>query len=526
MARAGEEVRVSELLALMSLGADLGLGQPMEHALRQCLIALRIADRLGLDDDERATLYYVSLISWIGCHIDAYEQAKWFGDDIGLKRDMVQGDYGGLGVLRFAVAHFGPDRGALDRTRLAVAFAADGLRDSNAAALIANHFWAAKTLATRLGLTEEVCRPVHQTFERWDGRGLPRGTKGTENVLAARIVNLTDVLEIFHRVGGPQAALDVARERSGGQFDPELVGLVASIGPPLFEELDRATNWDTVIDAEPGLGRTLRGPDLDAAFDALGDYADLKSPFTLGHSRGVADLAAEAAGRLGLSPGEATHLRRAALVHDLGRLGVSNAVWDKPGPLTPAEEERIRLHPYLTQRMLASSPALRGYGQTAQQHHERLDGSGYPRGVHGDALTVAGRILAVADAYHAKLEPRPHRPAQDPQAAGDWLRAEAREGRLDGLAVDAVLEAAGHPGRRRTDWPAGLTTREVEVLRLLARGATTRGIAERLVISRKTANNHVEHIYAKIGVSNRARASLFAVRHGLMSTAEDGVFAS
>jgi DNA-binding CsgD family transcriptional regulator len=219
-------------------------------------------------------------------------------------------------------------------------------------------------------------------------------------------------------------------------------------------------------------------------------------------------------------------VRRAALVHDLGRLGVSNAVWDKTGGLTAAEEERIRLHPYLTERMLACSPALRSYGRTAQEHHERLDGSGYPRGVRGDALTTAGRVLAAADAYHTKLEPRPHRPALAPTEAARWARAEVRAGRLDGPAVDAVLETAGHPVRRRPDWPAGLTTREVEVLRLLARGVPTRQIAERLVISPKTANNHVEHIYAKIGVSNRARASLFAVQHGLMAVAEDGVFAS
>jgi DNA-binding CsgD family transcriptional regulator len=174
--------------------------------------------------------------------------------------------------------------------------------------------------------------------------------------------------------------------------------------------------------------------------------------------------------------------------------------------------------------MLASSPALRAYGRTAGQHHERLDGSGYPRGTRGDAMTVAGRLLAAADAYHAKLEPRPHRPPLAPADAAGWARAEVRAGRLDGPAVDAVLEAAGHAVRRRKEWPAGLTSREVEVLRLLARGVPNREIAERLVISRKTANNHVEHIYAKIGVSNRARASLFAVTHGLMTVGEDGVF--
>ncbi|MGZ4605617.1 MAG: HD domain-containing phosphohydrolase [Blastococcus sp.] len=518
----GVPVRLSELVALMSLGADLGLGQPMEHALRQCLIALRMADRLGLDEEQRGTLYYVSLLAWVGCHIDAYEQAKWFGDDIRMKNDVRHTDFGGAQVLQFMATHVGAGRGGLDRARVALAFAAGGRRDADG--MIANHWYAADDLATRLGLSDEVRRPLFQTFERWDGKGLPTGTKGADNLLAARIVNLADVLEVYHRADGPAAALRVARDRRGSQFDPALVDLACDAGPALFEGLDAATTWHTVIAAEPALGRTVHGPALDTAFEALADFADTKSPYTLGHSRGVAALSAGAAGLLGLPPATVTHVRRAALVHDLGRLGVSNAVWDKHGGLTAAEEERVRLHPYLTERMLASSPALRAFGQTATQHHERIDGSGYPRGVQGNALTVPGRILAAADAYHAKLEPRPHRPALSPDEGATWARAEVRAGRLDASAVDAVLAAAGHAVRRRKDWPAGLTSREVEVLRLVARGVPNREIAERLVISRKTAGNHIEHIYAKIGVSNRARASLFAVQHGLMTAGEEGVF--
>jgi DNA-binding NarL/FixJ family response regulator len=151
------------------------------------------------------------------------------------------------------------------------------------------------------------------------------------------------------------------------------------------------------------------------------------------------------------------------------------------------------------------------------QHHERLDGSGYPRGLAGEALALPGRVLAVADAYRSALEPRPHRSALTPEQAASRLRADAHDGRLDGPAVEAVLAAAGHGIRRRGTWPAGLTAREVEVLRLLARGRTNRQIAEALVISPKTVGNHVEHIYAKIGASNRAMAGLFATRAGLMN---------
>jgi HD-GYP domain-containing protein (c-di-GMP phosphodiesterase class II) len=210
-------------------------------------------------------------------------------------------------------------------------------------------------------------------------------------------------------------------------------------------------------------------------------------------------------------------LRRAAFVHDIGRLGVSNAIWDKPGELSQSELERVRLHPYLTERMLSFSPGLAPLGAFASQHHERLDGSGYPRGLSGDAISSAGRILAAADSYHARTEDRPYRPAMSAADAAAELRAEVAAGRLDGAAADAVLRAAGHRVRRRREWPAGLTAREVEIVRLLARGLTAKAIAQRLVISPKTASSHIEHIYAKTGASNRAQLSYFAMKHGLMA---------
>ena len=180
--------------------------------------------------------------------------------------------------------------------------------------------------------------------------------------------------------------------------------------------------------------------------------------------------------------------------------------------------ERVRLHPYLTERMLSYSKALSPLAAIAVQHHERLDGSGYPRGAPGSAITPAGRILGAADMYRARIEPRPHRPARTPGQATDDLRAEVRAGRLDGDAVDAVLRAVGHRVSRKRSWPAGLTTREVEVLRLVARGLSHKEMAARLGISPKTASNHVERIYAKIGVSNRAMAGLFAAEHALMTS--------
>jgi HD-GYP domain-containing protein (c-di-GMP phosphodiesterase class II) len=508
---------LAELLAVLSFGADLGMGQPLEHVLRQSLIVLRLGDRVGMDDRDRGMLYHLSLLAWVGCHIDAYEQAKWFGDDLAMKGDYRMYDMAGVTQIGFTFRHLGAGRPLAERVRVGMAFMAGGWRDSDQ--MLMNHWYAADDLAARLGFDEHLRSGLAQTFERWDGKGTPGQVKGEAISLPARMVNLADVLEVFHRLGGVDAAVAVARERSGTQFDPGLVDIVCSDGAMLFSDLDTATSWDAVVDAEPALNSVLTDEQLDAALEAIADFIDVKSPFTLGHSRAVADLAEGAAHTLDLDAGTVRHVRRAALVHDLGKLGVSNAVWDKPGPLSATEMERVRLHPYLTERMLAQSPGLARLGATAVQHHERLDGSGYPRGVAGAGLSVAGRLLAVADVYQAKREERPHRPALSADEAAAYLRAEVRAGRLDAMSVDAVLRVAGHEVGRRQEWPAGLTAREVDVLRLLARGMSNSEIADRLVISAKTVGHHVEHIYLKIGVSNRARASLFAATHGLMSDA-------
>jgi HD-GYP domain-containing protein (c-di-GMP phosphodiesterase class II)/DNA-binding CsgD family transcriptional regulator len=346
---------------------------------------------------------------------------------------------------------------------------------------------------------------------------VPGEAKGEEILVPARLVNLADVVEVYHRDGGVDAATAVARERSGSQFDPALVDIFCEDAPLMFSDIDSLTTWPAVIDAEPALEIVLSDEELESALEAIADFTDLKSPWTIGHSRGVADLACAATKVYGLSDDDAKLVRRAGLLHDLGRLGVSNAIWDKRGALTAAELERVRLHPYLTERMLASSDALASVAAIAVQHHERLDGSGYPRGLSGDGLTPAGRILAAADTYHAMTEPRPHRDALAAEEAAAELRSGVRQALFDGRAVEAVLSAAGHPVKRRREWPGGLTSREIEVLRLLVRGLSNKEIAEQLVISRKTAGSHVEHIYSKIGVSNRAQASLFAIKHGLMT---------
>ena len=276
-----------------------------------------------------------------------------------------------------------------------------------------------------------------------------------------------------------------------------------------------------MLDGEPALALRLSSAQCDVALSAIARFVDLKSPSTLGHSATVAALAARAGGELQLQPTEVETLRRAGLVAGFGRLGVSNTIWDKPAPLTAGEWERVRLHPQITERMLHHSATLGQIGRVAVQLRERLDGSGYPAGLTATSITRTGQVLGAADAYQSMREPRPYRNALTAASAATELRREVRAGRMDGAVVDSVLHAAGHHPSRRRDGPAGLTSREVDVLRLVARGLSNKQIGKRLVISPKTAGNHVEHIYTKIGVTNRAGAALFAMHHGLLPDTED-----
>ena len=506
--------RLAELVGALSLGVDLGFGQPMEHVLRQCLIGLRLAELLGLDDQARADVYYTALLVNVGCHADAHEQAKWFGDDIALKSNKYRYEFGSVRGTAATMRLLGAGQAPFARFRLAVEFALSGHRDLDG--MIEQHATLARALAADLGLPETVQAALGSAYEQWDGEGWPGAIGGDDVPLAARIAALAEHVEVAHRRGGAGAATALARRRSGKQFDPELARLVCAKPDAVLDGIDSTQTWHEVIDGEPGLAVVLHAEHFDAALLAVANFVDLKSPYTLGHSAAVAELAAAAGEQLGLPPDEVRTLRRAGLVHDFGRLGVSNSIWDKPGPLGAGEWERVRMQLYITERMLHQSDALAGLGRTAVEHRERLDGSGYPRGLSGPAIARHSLILGAADAYQAMREPRPHRPARSADAAASELRAGVRSGGLDAASADAVLAAAGHPARRRREGPAGLTAREIEVLRLLAHGLTNREIGEQLAISPKTAGNHIDHIYTKIDASSRATASLFAMRNGLL----------
>ncbi|OBB64819.1 LuxR family transcriptional regulator [Mycobacterium sp. 852014-50255_SCH5639931] len=504
----------AELLAALSVAIDLGLGQPAEHMLRAALIATRLADRLGLDAEQRDCTYYTTLVMWIGCHADSHEYARWFGDDIAVRHDSYLVDWSGLPYLRFLAGNVG--RGHPLAHRLSVMATLFTNARGHISQLIHSHCTSAAVLADRIGLGPNVQAAVSFAFERYDGGGLPAGAQGDEIPIQMRIAQLADMVEVHHRTYGVAGAVAMVRDRRGGQFDPQVADAVLRHAEEILAGPPAGDAWAAALAAAPDRHRRLDDQSLDALLVALGDFVDLKCPFTLGHSRAVARLAGDAARAAGLDAHAVALTRRAGHVHDLGRIGVSNQIWSRQGSLTSSEFERVRLHPYLTVRILNQVPGLRQLAEVAGNHHECLDGSGYPRGLAGPALGPPDRILAAAVCYQSACEPRPYREQMSPDAAARRLRGRAQAGELDSVAVEAVLHAAGQPAQRPHVRPDGLTPREVEVLCLVARGASNKEIAASLVISEKTARNHVERTYAKIGVSNRIGASMYALRHGLV----------
>jgi DNA-binding CsgD family transcriptional regulator len=339
-----------------------------------------------------------------------------------------------------------------------------------------------------------------------------------------RVVHLSHDMEAIGRLFSPEHALDAAHDRRDRTYDPVLADLFVAHGRGWFDRLRESEPWDAVLAAEPEPHRMLAGAELDDALTVVADFIDLKSPFMGGHSRRCAELATAAAGVLGLAEEEVATLRRAALVHDFGTTVVPNSIWDKPGPLTRSEFDRVELHPMLTEQMLRRSPALDELNTVACAHHEKCDGSGYHKRAAADADDLAACVLAATEVYVGMTAERADRqPCSRDDAAAELLRLESR-GVLEPRAVRAVLVAAGHgeprrqSGKRQVN-PGGLTRREVDVLRLAAKGHTTREIADRLSISPKTADHHIQHIYGKIDVSTRAAAALWAMQHTVVAVA-------
>ena len=462
----------------------------------------------------------MSLLRYVGCTGHAHEVASLFGDEIAIRaRTLVHDAANPSEVIGDVIAYATAGRRPEEREQIVRA-----IHESS-------HDWAvqnfasgcevAAMLGSRLGVGADVSGALRFTFERWNGHGYPTGASGDDIPLAMRAVHLTHDMEAISRHFSPAHAVDAARERSGRTYDPELADLFWAHGLTWLERLDKLELWEAVLDLEPVPRRLLTGAELDEALVVVADFIDLKSPYMAGHSRRCAELAATAARAMGLSENDITRLRRAALVHEFGTTAVPNTIWDKPGTLTRAEFDRVELHPLLTEQMLRRSPALAALAPIAAAHHEKTDGSGYHKGLRADAVDHCAPVLAAADVYVGLTADRADRPAFSADSAERELRRLAAEGVLDREATSAVLVAAGHKEsaiarRGRDPNPAGLTARELDVLRLAARGLATREIAERLTISAKTADHHIQHVYTKIGVSTRAAACLWAIQHDVV----------
>jgi HD-GYP domain-containing protein (c-di-GMP phosphodiesterase class II) len=508
-------VRAAELVGALSLATDLGTGQPLEHALRTAVLAVRLGELAGCSDQELSDTYYVALLHGSGCTSNSHEATQLFGEDIMHRAAFFLIDPADPEqVLAFYRDHVGPGRPTEVRERMIEAALSNPTRARESFAAMCE---VAQRFARWLELGPGVVAPLEFVFARWDGKGPSGGVGGEALPLPARLLHVARDYSLFLSAAGTDDARAVLGSRAGAAYDPRLAELAVRHFDDVCAQLDDSRMWEHALGSEPFPHVRLSGDAIDAGFATFAALTGLKSPWLREHSTAVADLAEAAAWRLGLPAETVALLRRAALAADLGRVGVSNAIWEKPGPLGFGEWERVRLHPHFTERAFAQSTALAPVGLLAGSHHERLDGSGYQHGLRGPALDRSARILAAADSYVAMREARPYRPALEPAAVETELRREVDGGRLDPEAVDAVLAAAGHRVPKRTrELPAGLTRRELEVLLALVLGHSNQVIADDLGISAKTVDHHVQHVYQKVGVRSRAAATVWAFENDLV----------
>jgi HD-GYP domain-containing protein (c-di-GMP phosphodiesterase class II) len=510
----------AELMAATSLAADTGMAMPLETGLATCLVSVELGRRLGLDDDEARRTYRLSLLQHIGCTAATSTVAEVVGDELLMREHAGLLDFSdNREMFAFMLAHVGRANPLLARP-FALARAMVGGRRITATAQDVCE--AGQMLGRKAGYADAHVRDLALVYEHWDGSGFPNGVSGGDIPVPVQVVQVATLAVNAERLMGRPGALALITSRSGNALATGVVDALLADPEGVLAPLHEVSSlWDAVMAAEPGPIDLPTADDVDQALAGLGELADLKSPYLVGHSGGVATLAA-GAGRVHHLPDDQVRLlRRAGYVHDLGRISVSSAVWNSTRPLTPDEWERVRMHPHHTRQVLDRSPFLHSLAEVACAHHERLDGSGYHRQLSASSLSVPARLLAAADTYQAKREPRPHRAALAPAAAAAYVRAEADAGRLDPACVESVLAAAGQPAVRSAP-PARLTAREVEILGQVARGLSMREIARALAISPKTVDGHLQRIYPKIGVSTRSGATLYAVDHGLLPAPRTG----
>jgi len=510
-------MRLAAVVGALAMAADLSAGLAAEKSLRTVLLATRLAQRVGATADDEATVFWVTALRFVGCTGFSHESAPFgAGDDNSIRNTLAYADFDRpLELIPRIVRGFGPDA-RVDAKAKGLARFFLGARETPRRHA-QTRCESAVFFAQSLGMSQDVTRALDVTEERFDGRG-PRGVRAEDMPLAARVADVADVAELFAWTGGEELARTVLEQRRGRTLDPALVDAVTSEMPALLAGLRAGSVWDEYLACEPTPVRAS-GDDVDHACVALGRFSDLKSVYTLTHSRRVAELAQAAAQAAGLGADENALLRRAASVHDLGRVAVATGTWDKRGALNPIEWQRVRSHSHHTEAVLRGA-GLDALADVAGATHERGGGAGYHKARSLDAVPLLAKILAAADVAAALGEERPHRPALDEQRATRELRAHVDSGALDARAVALVLEGRGVAPARRSAWPGGLSDREVEVVRLVAIGRTNKEIGSLLGMSPRTAQKHVMNVYDKLGLESRAGLALYALEQGLLDRPE------
>lgn len=528
-------VRTIDLIGALSLAADLASGLSAGHAVRATYIGMRIAADIGLPAEQLRDLFYTELLMDAGCTAwTGQVAANILGDDIAARRDLFffTDPSDPRAILRWLAQYMAAGEGLGTRLTHAVRFAVNGKAFMTEG--MQNTCEVAARLAGRIGMSIGVQEALRFAFEQWDGSG-PRARHADAIPIISRIVYATIFLEVFHQVGGRAAAVELARTRRGKALDPAVTDAVARLAADdaFWQGLESESVWTMVREMEPDSPyRYFRETRLDEAAKAFADFADLKSFYLAGHSRRVAALAERMGSVLGSSSADLVTVRRAALLHDLGLVAVPSFALHKPEDrLTDAEREALRLHPYHAERILARVPAFAPAVPLVGAHHERPDGRGYYRGLAYEQIPLGARVIAVADRFDELTHAGPERPALDVEPALGRMRGEVGFG-LCPEAFSALLRSlkvptpepppagtTAEPGPAagpKPPWPAGLTDREIEVLRLLATGASRREMATALAVSEHTVRHHLSHIYEKTGVHTRVAATLFAIERALL----------
>ena len=435
-------VRISEIISALSFALDLTEGRPMGHSVRSCMIGMRIGAEMGLSVAQQSDLYYALLMKDAGCSSNS---SKLFhilsADEIRAKRDVKLTDWTRVGweSLHYALTHVATGAPFLERMRTLVLVAARQQTESSA--LVKIRCERGASIARRIGFPEPVAQAIHSLDEHWNGGGYPDGLRGEAVPLFSRIMNLSQTLEVFLVNRGEVAAIEVAGKRSRRWFDPDLVRAAASLAKRglLWSGLEQEQALEHALALEPEECRLLANDDMvENICQAFAEIVDAKSPFTYRHSTGVAEAAVGISQQLGLSGEQLTFMRRAALLHDVGKLSVSNDILEKPAALNNVEWNVVKEHPSYTFEILRRIPGFEALSDVAAAHHEKLNGTGYYRHRSADQLSLEMRILTVADIFDALAAKRPYRDAMPLEKVFGIMLKDAPLA-IDAQCLDALM---------------------------------------------------------------------------------------